>query len=752
MQSALEVDELRTVAIDAWSALVAALEPNDLGTILGQTFSLTVQYWLCFTEAGQKIALAMIKRLFTEKRSLLKGNADNIPELDINHPEIRTYEKKLATWRHTTDVPEWLNQLALRCSHENAAVVVLALEELREYLRRHEEFIHNEATNEKPHPVVPMLIRRLLDVTMAFKGTDDEDTKSRIERLCAECLGLIGAVDPDLVEARREKKEMVVLHNFARADESCEFVMFFLERIVVKAFLSATDTKAQGFLAWAAQELLSFCDIQVSELGRKSYLEIARKTQQDRWGRLSITAKDTLAPFLSSRYRLQDMAIPPPPSYPIFGPKISFREWIVTFLNDMLSRAQENNSQIIFSTCMRICKGQDISISKFLFPYVVVYSIICGTRRDRENIKSEFLAVLKHKGDLDNAAQQETIRNCCEAIFSAIDYCIRWLREKKEYNNIVRTRQARNQNRRLDDDIPDIKDLEVEAVSKVVNAVPADLMGERSLQFKSYARALQYWETHIRNKKAKSTEAEMEPLYEQLQRIYSYIDEPDGIEGISSKISNLDLEQQVLEHRKAGRWSAVQTWYELLLAEQPDNLEVQTNLATALRDSGQNESLLNQIDVMMNNSPHSRLNLLPYAVEASWIAGNWKSLEKYLSVADAQENPVRGYDISLGRALHALQVQDMEEVYDHLATAREEIMGMMTETATGSVRQCHDLLVKLHGLTELQEIAETLGRGAGRPETVLKNYMQNRLDVMGSYSKDKQYILALRRAVFMFSG
>lgn len=112
-------------------------------------------------------------------------------------------------------------------------------------------------------------------------------------------------------------------------------------------------------------------------------------------------------------------------------------------------------------------------------------------------------------------------------------------------------------------------------------------MGIRSFECQSYARALFYWEQHIRQKRDAASEDEMTPLYERLQHIYTQIDEPDGIEGISTKLPVLNHDQQILEHRKAGRWTAAQSWYELLLCEKPDDLEIQTNLLTCLKESGQ---------------------------------------------------------------------------------------------------------------------------------------------------------------------
>lgn len=80
---------------------------------------------------------------------------------------------------------------------------------------------------------------------------------------------------------------------------------------------------------------------------------------------------------------------------------------------------------------------------------------------------------------------------------------------------------------------------------------------------------------------------DMEPFYQRLQEIYTQIDEPDGIEGISSFLQVLDVSQHILEHRKAGRWTAAQSWYEMALAEDPENPEIEFDLMTCFRESGQ---------------------------------------------------------------------------------------------------------------------------------------------------------------------
>ena len=121
--------------------------------------------------------------------------------------------------------------------------------------------------------------------------------------------------------------------------------------------------------------------------------------------------------------------------------------------------------------------------------------------------------------------------------------------------------------------------------------IPADVISRRAVECKSYARALFHWELYIRQQRDAQNSGRqditMEPLFERLQTIYTQIDEPDGIEGISAHLHVLNIDQQILEHRKAGRWTAAQSWFELQLAEKPDDVEAQVNLLTCLKESGQ---------------------------------------------------------------------------------------------------------------------------------------------------------------------
>jgi serine/threonine-protein kinase ATR len=125
----------------------------------------------------------------------------------------------------------------------------------------------------------------------------------------------------------------------------------------------------------------------------------------------------------------------------------------------------------------------------------------------------------------------------------------------------------------------------IELVESLIAALDPGLLSKRAVDCKEYARALFFLEPYM--EQTSMTPQEHEHLTKTIQSIYTQVDDPDGLEGISARAMNISLDQQALNHRKAGRWTAAQTWYEIRLAESPSNTDIQLDLLTCLKESGQ---------------------------------------------------------------------------------------------------------------------------------------------------------------------
>jgi len=402
----MKFDVLRKHAFGAWATVMWELPEEDVVPLMGQTFAIILQYWENLPDDAQEQVREMVIGLFDRYPKQLEEHVNTLPSLSPIQLMAKQ-ESKLKAWKERKALRRRFLDFATRCGNENGAVVEQALFELSVFLQQEQSFIHTTAMDEQPDVVVSELMRSLLDACVQFKDAD-----CNISRLSAECLGMIGAVDPSKVDAPRASKQLIVLQNFELADESLDFVTFFLEHRLVKAFLAATDTKAQGFLAYAMQELLKFCEFDANVV-------ITRRSSQGptarRWREFSEISRSILTPYLTSKYVLTGN----PPGvrasqYPIYRPEHTYRSWLQEFLFDLMTKVQGTNPSAIFAICSRIIKGQDIAIPHFILPYITLNVVISGTDMDRKHVLQELLAIVERSETPENSLELETLRECSE--------------------------------------------------------------------------------------------------------------------------------------------------------------------------------------------------------------------------------------------------------------------------------------------------------------------------------------------------
>lgn len=139
---------------------------------------------------------------------------------------------------------------------------------------------------------------------------------------------------------------------------------------------------------------------------------------------------------------------------------------------------------------------------------------------------------------------------------------------------------------------------------------------------------------------------------------------------------------------------------------------------------------------------------MPRAAEASWVTGNWSLLRKELSKAPA--SVLEDFEVCISRALIALADNKRDDFNNTVSIIRQDVTKSLTPSSTASLQACHSPLLKLHILYEL-EASSGLYEFANRNRSNIMEILDKRLEVLGAYLAEKQYILSIRRAVLQLS-
>jgi serine/threonine-protein kinase ATR len=164
------------------------------------------------------------------------------------------------------------------------------------------------------------------------------------------------------------------------------------------------------------------------------------------------------------------------------------------------------------------------------------------------------------------------------------------------------------------------------------------------------------------------------------------------------------------------------------------------------RTNGVPDVLLNYVEGM-HTASKTVSRLVPFATEASWATGRWLALDKYTSIASKMVG--EDFNVSVGHALLALHNKDTHRFTSTVRSLRERIACSISAATSPSLAACHDKMLKFHVLTELEMIAGTSDSSVSRGK-VLES-LNRRLEVIGAYLNDKQYLLGIRRAAMQLS-
>lgn len=136
--------------------------------------------------------------------------------------------------------------------------------------------------------------------------------------------------------------------------------------------------------------------------------------------------------------------------------------------------------------------------------------------------------------------------------------------------------------------------------------------------------------------------------------------------------------------------------------------------------------------------------IAPFAVEAAWATGRWETLQKYLESYNTG-NHLEEFNLGVGSALLALKDGQTDSFSRQIQELREKAASSMSLSATASLQAAHDAMLKCHVLADLDLIAGDHKKEVSNQQDTMM-LLNRRLEVLGAYVNDKQYVLGIRRA------
>jgi len=392
LQSVSNIVQLRSVAIDCWNVFIQTLDTSTVGTILNQAVLALLRSVDEYTITERLAVSKIFKYLVIDQFDPLKEHLQQICFLP-SYPEFKDVNDVLHREQSKLSIGDKIENVLKGVSHENGNVTKQSLLDLKSILQTEKERIYGNLLSKVTDKTGSKIISILLETSRRYNGSDHD-----IQRIASECLGILGALDPDRVDVKTPaNKRSLYIDELSSSNGVFEFVRILILHHFVPGFRSAKSSKLLGFLAVAIQELLKICGCTSKIISRDAsaidYLSVDERQIREWWDKFPKSVIETIRPLVDTKYYAPSAPIANIIG-PIFSTKNTFQEWIRTWTIDLIGKVSGDNAQRVFSLCRNLIRTLDVHFSEFLLPHLVLNVLTQGRDADCQNIVDEFVAVL----------------------------------------------------------------------------------------------------------------------------------------------------------------------------------------------------------------------------------------------------------------------------------------------------------------------------------------------------------------------
>ncbi|KAJ7098650.1 hypothetical protein B0H15DRAFT_771712 [Mycena belliarum] len=745
-QTMIGIPELSEVTLQSWYTFLTTPVPQDIGPHVGTTSAAFVSSWSTFSPAGRELAKKSLEYIVIEIGAELGDYLDEVIDL-ASVPELDQARRRLKQLRASWSPKEELQKILERAWSDNLTVAIQSLGELKTLmLRERKDFVSGLASGDMFDPLVGQILAALF--AAACREGDGTDA---LRLLAFECIGALGAVDPDRCEISTGGPTMIMLTNFTNDDDSMAFALHLIQDLLVGAFRSTSDIRYQSQLAFCIQELLKFCRFTPALVGTGNNTSVPVKVR-NRWNSLPKHIVETAAPLLEGRFAVPAYTAPQTLSHPIYPCHSTYREWIQWWSVHLITRASGQTAQMIFGVFRQAVRNKDVVVAHHLLPHLVLNILISGDETDTQNIRKELLVVLEDQVDPESRSSEDKKLLSAQVVFTLLDHLNKWVRIVRQEHNSRKQESKRSRNagsHQLEEQLM--------RVDSILSSIDENLMAKAALKCKAYARSLMNFERQIVTLRERTPpnkgNKDLPGYYERLHEIYAQIDQPDGMEGVSTLVLSPSLEHQIRQHESTGRWTSAQSCWEVRLQQSPDNLDFHLGLLRCLRNLGHYDTLRTHVRGVLTRNPEWQPALAGFQVESAWMVGAWKDVQDLVDRTPAQTSA-----IVMARVLLAMRSKDAAAINSSLSVARSVLGTPITAAGAKGYRRSYEAVLDLHLTHELELIYNALtslptgsqGHSQLRQRTVaqLNTSLFARLDATLPTFRTREPVLSMRRTAF----
>jgi len=632
---------------------------------------------------------------------------------------------------------------------ENPEIKYFHYRKLLQVLTENEKCLRSFCSSANDLTVQPIISRLVYKLIADSKMND-----TQLHLVIGECLGELGALDPGRLDLNQLSNQSKVIPFFYDIEES-SFAILIINKLVAY-FDLINKCEFQDCINYAIQELLKKYDVKAS-------------LNNEIWRQLHQRSQSICHQLFNSKFKIKEEIILS--NHPVYNEVQIFSDWIVKLSILLIANLNEGfPKQVLW--CLAPLITHNISLAEYILPFIIVSILIKGESEQTDFVFEEISCLIKAclsqqstqnmmEVDQKNEADQSIINRenvsydakseqykCVHALFGLLDFLINWRNMIKndlmlQVNGIELKNTTKHDRKTLWSSY--------NYVDEFLGRISKKDLSDLAASCQSYDRALMYLEEYIFDHKG-----ELVNNYDDLQKFYVALEEPDGVEGIIvCRKNEPSLYNSILSHELNGELQEAISCCEKANKLYPNELSYSKIYLKCLLLLGHEKTAkVFAVNSIEQQPPEWKLyyqnELQPYVIEAAWKMGDWSDLEKRLVKADRNLEPK--FEIDIGKMFNAILTNQNQRFDEIIKQCRLNEVDQISASSVGNrdYTRNYPKLIRLHMLNEIEHFYKNYYINLGSKKTIIDQLFKRfevRTKNVQTSVRFKEPIISLQRVL-----